>query len=143
MPYWHGTSDAVRLLQIAKAARTIVNRNANVFGAILSPIKESNHKPADLRLPAATAELQDIRDSIDNIDASIIHMLAERFRCTQKVGVLKAQHNLPPSDPDREAQQITRLRHLASVAKLDPEFAEKFLAFVIREVIQHHEAARR
>ena len=84
----------------------------------MSSIKESNHKLADVRLPATMAELQDIRDSIDNIDASIIHMLAERFRCTQKVGALKAQHNLPPSDPDREAQQTTRLRHLASAAKL-------------------------
>jgi chorismate mutase len=109
----------------------------------MSQIKESNQKLADIRPAGAMAELQDIRDSIDNIDASIIHMLAERFRCTQKVGVLKAQHNLPPSDRDREAQQITRLRHLASAAKLDPEFAEKFLAFVIREVIRHHEAARR
>jgi chorismate mutase len=101
------------------------------------------HAAANVLLPAATAELQDIWDSIDNIDASIIHMLAARFRCAQKVGVLKAQHSLPPSDPDREAQQITRLRHRASAAKLDPEFAEKVLAFVIREVIRHHEAARR
>jgi chorismate mutase len=89
------------------------------------------------------AELQDIRDSIDNIDASIIHTLAERFRRTQKVGFLKARHNLPPSDPGGEAQQVTRLRQLALAAKPDPEFAEKFLALVIREVILHHEAARR
>jgi chorismate mutase len=88
-----------------KAAGTIVNRNGNVFGTIMSQIKESNQKLADIRPAGAMAELQDIRDSIDNIDASIIHMLAERFRCTQKVGVLKAQHNLPPSDRDREAQQ--------------------------------------
>ena len=109
----------------------------------MPPIKESNHKLADVRPSAAMAELQDIRNSIDNIDASIIHLLAERFRCTQKVGVLKARHNMPPSDPGREAQQVTRLREIASAAKLDPEFAEKFLAFVIREVIRHHETARR
>jgi chorismate mutase len=114
-----------------------------LFGAIVSPIKESNDKLADVGASAAMAELQDIRDSIDNIDASIIHMLAERFRCTQKVGVLKARHHLPPSDPGREDKQVTRLRQLASAAKLDPEFAEKFLAFVIREVIRHHEAATR
>ena len=107
----------------------------------MSPIKESNDKLADVGASAAMAELQDIRDSIDNIDASIIHMLAERFRCTQKIGVLKARHHLPPSDPGREDKQVTR--QLASAAKLDPEFAEKFLAFVIREVIRHHEAARR
>jgi chorismate mutase len=118
-------------------------RNGNVFGALVSEIKKSNHKMGNVDRSAAMAELQDIRDSIDNIDASIIHMLAERFRCTQKVGVLKARHNLPPSDPGREAQQVTRFRELASAAKLDPEFAEKFLAFVIREVIRHHETARR
>lgn len=91
----------------------------------------------------AISELLELRGSIDNIDAAIIHMLAERFRCTQKVGALKARHHLPPADPEREATQIARLRELAVSAKLDPEFAEKFLAFVIREVIRHHEAARR
>lgn len=84
--------------------------------------------------------LKDMRRSIDNFDAVLIHTLAERFRCTQKVGELKAQHDLPPSDPDREAKQIERLRRLADEAGMDPDFAEKFLAFIIREVIRHHEA---
>ena len=79
------------------------------------------------------------RASIDNIDAALIHMLAERFRCTQAVGVLKATHGLPPADPAREAAQIVRLRQLAKDAHLDPDFAEKFLNFVIKEVIRHHE----
>lgn len=79
------------------------------------------------------------RQSIDNFDAVLIHTLAERFRCTKAVGELKARHDLPPSDPDRENKQIARLRRLAEEADLDPDFAEKFLAFIIREVIQHHE----
>ena len=133
---------AIHLLQL-QSRRDYPKRNGNVFGALVSEIKKSNYKVGNVDRSAAMAELQDIRDSIDNIDASIIHMLAERFRCTQKVGVLKARHNLPPSDPGREAQQVTRLRELASAAKLDPEFAEKFLAFVIREVFRHHETARR
>lgn len=87
----------------------------------------------------ALAALQDLRASIDNIDAAIIYMLAERFRCTQRVGALKAAHNLPPGDPTREAFQIARLRQLAGTAHLDPDFAEKYLAFVIQEVIRHHE----
>jgi chorismate mutase len=89
------------------------------------------------------SNLRELRDSIDNIDAAIIHMLAERFRCTRTVGRLKAQQGLPPSDPRREAEQITRLRQLAAVSKLDPDFAEKFLGFVIREVIRHHESIPR
>ncbi|GAB3178051.1 chorismate mutase [Streptomyces incanus] len=89
--------------------------------------------------PAVREELDRLRDSIDNIDAAVVHMLAERFKCTQQVGRLKAEHRLPPADPAREARQITRLRTLAENAKLDPAFAEKFLNFIIAEVIRHHE----
>ncbi|HEX3430684.1 MAG TPA: chorismate mutase [Rhizomicrobium sp.] len=89
---------------------------------------------------AVHPELQRLRDSIDNIDAALVHLLAERFKFTKAVGELKAAHGLPPADPAREAQQIARLRALAASAKLDPDFAEKFLAFIVREVIRHHEA---
>ena len=85
-------------------------------------------------------ELSRLRDSIDNIDAALVHLLAERFKCTQAVGEYKATHNLPPADPQREAAQIARLRSLAQEAKLDPDFAEKFLNFIVKEVIRHHEA---
>ncbi|HSM96544.1 MAG TPA: chorismate mutase [Rhizomicrobium sp.] len=88
-------------------------------------------------------ELARLRASIDNIDAALIHILAERFKCTQAVGVYKATHGLPPADPAREAQQIARLRSLAQAAKLDPDFAEKFLNFIVSEVIRHHEAIPR
>ncbi len=89
---------------------------------------------------AAMKELRALRSSIDNIDAALVHMLAERFKCTQKVGVLKATNDLPPADPAREKIQIERLRQLAEDANLDPDFAEKFLNFIVREVIRHHEA---
>jgi chorismate mutase len=89
--------------------------------------------------PAVRAELDRLRDSIDNIDAAVVHILAERFKCTQRVGQLKAEHALPPADAAREASQIARLRRLAEDAKLDPAFAEKLLGFIISEVIRHHE----
>lgn len=87
-----------------------------------------------------SAELQRLRDSIDNLDAVLVHTLAERFKCTQKVGELKAHHRLPPADPIRESTQIKRLRSLAETAKLNPDFAEKFLTFIVKEVIRHHES---
>ncbi|HEY6814241.1 MAG TPA: chorismate mutase, partial [Croceibacterium sp.] len=84
------------------------------------------------------AVLAAYRKSIDNIDAALIHMLAERFRITQAVGEYKAQASLPVADPEREARQVVRLRALAEQADLDPEFSEKFIRFVIDEVIRHH-----
>lgn len=79
-----------------------------------------------------------LRGSIDNLDAALVHLLAERFKCTQQVGELKAAHDLPPADPAREAAQIARLRKLAEDARLDPAFAEKMLNFIIGEVVRHH-----
>ncbi|MEO1677687.1 MAG: chorismate mutase [Pseudomonadota bacterium] len=90
---------------------------------------------------ARAAELlKDHRESIDRLDAILVYTLGERFKHTQAVGTLKAAHDLPPSDPAREARQIARLEDLAERADLDPEFAKKFLAFIIQEVIKHHEA---
>ena len=85
------------------------------------------------------AELTRLRGSIDNIDAALVHLLAERFKCTQQVGHLKAEAGMPPADLEREARQIARLRAKADEAGLDPQFAEKFLNFIIAEVIHHHE----
>ncbi|MCC2602351.1 chorismate mutase [Sphingopyxis yananensis] len=87
-------------------------------------------------------QLRRYRQSIDNIDAALIYMLAERFKVTKAVGELKAQIDLPAADPDRESRQVERLRSLAQDADLDPEFSEKFLRFIIDEVIRHHQQAK-
>ncbi len=86
--------------------------------------------------------LHGYRESIDNIDAALVFLLAERFKVTQAVGRHKAAAGLPAADPGREAAQIERLRALAKSANLDPEFSEKFLRFIIDEVIRHHERLR-
>ncbi|OYO10088.1 chorismate mutase [Enemella evansiae] len=85
------------------------------------------------------AELHRLRGSIDNMDSALVHLLAERFKVTQRVGELKAAYGLPPADPEREQQQIARLRALAEESKLDPEFAEKVLNFIVSEVVRHHQ----
>lgn len=89
--------------------------------------------------PDAASILKEHRESIDRLDAILVFALAERFKHTQGVGRLKAEHGLPPSDPAREGRQIERLERLAVEANLDPEFARKFLNFIISEVIRHHE----
>lgn len=94
-------------------------------------VKSSAERAADL--------LAVQRGHIDNLDAILVYTLAERFKATQAVGALKATHDLPPSDPAREEKQIARLQSLAEDADLDPEFAKKFLNFIISEVIRHHE----
>ncbi|MFC8600077.1 MULTISPECIES: chorismate mutase [unclassified Isoptericola] len=84
-------------------------------------------------------EILDLRASIDNIDAALVHLLAERFKMTRRVGEVKAVGGLPPADPSRDRQQVDRLKGLAEAAGLDPEFTEQFRNFIVSEVIRHHE----
>jgi chorismate mutase len=96
----------------------------------------------DATVPVLPPELVAARQSIDNLDAALVHLLAERFKITRRVGRIKAERGLPPADPGREVEQIARLRRLAIEADLDPEFAEKFVTVVVREVVRQHESIR-
>lgn len=89
--------------------------------------------------PDPLAQLLELRQSIDNVDSALVHLLAERFKFTQAVGRLKATNGLPPADPERERTQIIKLKALARESHLDPAFGEKFLNFIIAEVIHQHE----
>lgn len=111
-----------------------------------TPAPLAGHRTEDAMSDDATraaALLKDHRASIDRLDAILVYTLAERFKHTQAVGQLKATHDLPPSDPAREARQIERLERLAQEADLDPAFAREFLNFIISEVIRHHEKLKR
>ena len=88
---------------------------------------------------AIPPEILALRASIDNIDAALVYLLAERFRLTRRVGEIKASTQLPPADPHRESQQIDRLTSIALDAGLDPEFAGAFREFIVAEVIRHHQ----
>ena len=116
------------------AAVLVLSLGLSACGSGLADAAESR------RAAAVTDRLLQLRASIDNLDAAIIHLLAERFRVTREVGYLKAEHALPPADPQRETGQVSRLRRLASGAGLEPDFAEKLHAFIVAEVIRNHEA---
>ena len=103
------------------------------------PMSTGDRTTPDLTPEEAQARLEQLRSSIDNLDAALVHLLAERFKCTQRVGRLKAAAGMPPADPSREAVQIKRLRELAESSGLDPQFAEKVLGLVIEEVIRNHQ----
>lgn len=124
--------DTVSPYDATQAVPDVVYRHhAPQKAAMTAEMPDSTARAANL--------LKEHRASIDRLDAILVYTLAERFKHTQAVGELKAEHDLPPSDPAREAHQIDRLERLARDAKLDPEFARQFLAFIIREVIRHHE----
>jgi chorismate mutase len=96
----------------------------------------SDNEPTSVPVPS---EIIRLRESIDNIDAALVYLLAERFRVTRRVGELKAVGGLPPADPAREQEQIARLTRIAEESGLDPDFAEQFRQFIVSEVIRHHE----
>lgn len=102
-----------------------------------TPDNDGTDPTAQTALPD---EILQLRSSIDNIDAALTYLLAERFKCTRRVGELKAEGGLPPADLDRESQQIERLKVIAKGAGLDPVFAQEFRSFIISEVIRHHES---
>ncbi len=91
---------------------------------------------------AGDETLAGYRSSIDNIDAALVLLLAERFKITKRVGMYKASAGLPPADPEREKEQITRLGEVAASAGLDPSISEKFLRLVFAEVRREHELIR-
>jgi chorismate mutase len=82
--------------------------------------------------------LDELRARIDELDASLLELLRERFDVTEKVGRHKKDVGMPPADPNREKVQIARLRQMAADLGLDPTFSEKLLRVIIDEVIRDY-----
>lgn len=133
-------ADAATTAGTAAAATAVAIIAADAASAASPDAAGAAQVAGDVGAAWAAVPLAGLRASIDNIDAALVHLLAERFKFTQQVGHLKADAGLPPADPGREAQQIARLRSLADQSGLDPVFAQKFLSFIVAEVIHHHEA---
>ena len=89
---------------------------------------QSNPEVAD-----AVAKIAALRQSIDNVDTAIVSLLAERFKYTSQVGVLKARAGFAPAD-----YQIERLHRIAVDAGLDPDIAEMYREFVVTEAKRRH-----
>jgi chorismate mutase len=86
-------------------------------------------------------ELTTLRLKIDEIDEELVKLLASRFRVTEKVGKLKAQNLLQPTDLVREAHQVSRYRNLALENSINPEVVVAVFRLVIDEVVKNHAAA--
>ena len=82
------------------------------------------------------------RESIDRLDAILFNTLGERFSHTRAVGRLKAENDLPASDPLREQEQMRRLETMSESSGLDPDFAKKILNFIISEVVSQHKSLK-
>jgi chorismate mutase len=85
-----------------------------------------------------SSNLEVLRKSIDNIDAALLHLLAERFSLTGRVGLLKKREGLPAEDSSREKEQIARYRSIAGSAGLDPEIALRLHSFLVEESKKNH-----
>ena len=92
----------------------------------------------DPQTAQSVAAIAALRKSIDNVDTAIVSLLAERFKYTSQVGVLKANAGFAPADYQREERQIKRLRSVATEAGLDPEIAEMYREFVVAEAKKRH-----
>ena len=87
----------------------------------------------DPQTAVTVAKIKALRQSIDNVDTAIVSLLAERFKYTSQVGVLKARAGFAPADYKREDYQIERLHRIAIDAGLDPDIAEMYREFVVAE----------
>ena len=88
------------------------------------------------------SDLETYRASVDNLDAALVYLLAERFRVTHAIGRLKQREALPAEDRAREQDQIERLKALALAAGLDPAVVETVFPVITAEVRRRHEVLR-
>ncbi|MSD90640.1 chorismate mutase [Bifidobacterium asteroides] len=86
----------------------------------------------------AARQVEELRADVDTIDAAVVAMLAERFRVTRRIGLLKAQAGFASADMHRESAQIAVLRGRAEDYGLDPDLAEAYLHLVADAAKRDH-----
>jgi chorismate mutase len=87
------------------------------------------------------AELQLLREAIDQADEELVGVLERRFQLTRRVGALKRQHAQPPLDPARGPAQITAFVSRAEAAGIDSATAEALFRVIYDRVgLEHRQA---
>lgn len=87
--------------------------------------------------------LEELRDSIDRIDNSIVLLLAERFAITRKVGRIKKALDMPVQDKKREQLKLKKVTTDAKAQKLDPKLVTLIFREVINTVLAEHKKTKR
>jgi chorismate mutase len=85
-------------------------------------------------------ELDALRVAIDQVDRSILELVAERVRLVLRVGDYKRQNGLPVYDPERERSLLERLSS-APPSPLDGDTVRRVFERLIdesRRIEQHH-----
>ena len=85
--------------------------------------------------------LSELRRSIDTLDNALISILIERFRVTEKVGKLKAEHGLKAEDAQREKEIFTRYKKLTETTNKQREILY-IMSTIIASVKSNHDRIR-
>ncbi|WP_265494828.1 bifunctional chorismate mutase/prephenate dehydrogenase [Providencia heimbachae] len=80
-----------------------------------------------------SVELSHLRDQIDEVDKSLLELLAKRLQLVADVGEVKSKHGLPIYVPERESSMLAARRFDAERLGVPPDLIEDVLRRIMRE----------